>query len=478
MRIPFDLIAAILCIDRLGAGMTPADGSAHGAWTVLAVWSAFLFISWFMHDLAARLTEARSGHGTEPDGGGLGLHPFQFHTRCAIAAQALTVVLFAGAVWYLKWPAMVARWPAWFGLSEDAALGRFELARSMLAGTFLALAPFLAAMVLSWIPRRRLMSGRRQRLIPLLGYLSFEAKLSWLPLSLCAIVAMLSDVARFFPPTWTAWLESDLTQLLLLLSAVLFGAVILVPLAAVKLWKCEKIPDGPLKERLDKLLARSGVKTRAVLVWGGRGTGILNACVLGPWSRFRYVLISPLLADELSLDETEAVLGHELGHARYGHLTFYFVIVLGMSVLITALSMLPGVLPEPLKNLFNGKWAGQPLFEAGLTLAFMIAYIYFFFGALSRQCEREADLASAELMGTPQPLITALEKIASMNGNMRRVPCWHHGSIAERVQAVEHLSADPEAMRQFHARQKRLRIVLTLATLALIAVLLASNVRF
>src|SRR6185295_17014253 len=100
--------------------------------------------------------------------------------------------------------------------------------------------------------------------------------------------------------------------------------------------------------------------------------------------------------------------------------------------------------------------------EALLTFFFMVAYIYFFFGAMSRRCEREADLASAELMGTPLPLITALEKIASINGNMRRVPCWHHGSIAERVEAVQSLAADPEATRQFHAGQMRLRWTLTM----------------
>src|SRR6185295_10998407 len=115
--------------------------------------------------------------------------------------------------------------------------------------------------------------------------------------------------------------------------------------------------------------------------------------------------------------------------------------------------------------------------EALLTFFFMVAYIYFFFGAMSRRCEREADLASAELMGTPQPLITALEKIASMNGNMRRVPCWHHGSIAERVEAVQTLAADPVATRLFHERQTRLRRTLTVLTVVLLGLLMVFHAK-
>ncbi|MEI6235047.1 MAG: hypothetical protein WCT04_18475, partial [Planctomycetota bacterium] len=87
---------------------------------------------------------------------------------------------------------------------------------------------------------------------------------------------------------------------------------------------------------------------------------------------------------------------------------------------------------------------------------------------VSRQCEREADLASAELIGTPEPLITALEKVGERSGNSRSVPCWHHGSIAERVTAVLQLSADPTESIRFHARQKWLRIALIGGAVAMI----------
>ena len=53
-----------------------------------------------------------------------------------------------------------------------------------------------------------------------------------------------------------------------------------------------------------------------------------------------------------------------------------------------------------------------------------------------------------------------------MTGNVRHIWCWHHGSIASRVAAVQQLSRDPAAGRRFHARQRRVRILLMLLTSA------------
>jgi hypothetical protein len=86
-----------------------------------------------------------------------------------------------------------------------------------------------------------------------------------------------------------------------------------------------------------------------------------------------------------------------------------------------------------------------------------------------RQCEREADLASAELMGTAQPLVAALERLARITGNIRNVWCWHHGSIADRVAAVERLSHDPEASRRFHRLVRWVRIAFIVLTVAVLA---------
>jgi|SRR5579862_515863 len=466
MRIPFDLIAAILCSERIGDYLSQRRGAEPNALHALWVWPLFLLITYMLNDVIARLTDRRMDYGRAPDGGGLGLHPQQFHTRCTRAAQVLTVALYAAIIWQLQWPLVVERWPEWIGLSEGASVGGLVLARSTVISALLTLGPFLAAMMLSWIPRRRLMPVARRRQVPLLAFLSLEAKLSLLPLSLGAALAVLSDLFLMssnlvpkLPPEVVDFFSNELTQAVLLCVLSGLAITIFVPMAVVKLWHCTPLPDGELKERLRALTEKSGVKARAIMVWGKRNTGMLNAGVLGPWSRFRYVLISPLLVDELSVDETEAVLAHELGHARYGHLTFYVAVIAMLAILIASLDSAIGT-----------GWRAFPLAQVGATMAFVIGYLYFVFGALSRRCEREADLASAEMIGTPLPLISALEKIAARYGNIRNVPCWHHGSIADRILAVERLSLNPDESMRFHARLRAMRIGLMVLAVALLAV--------
>src|SRR5438045_4053880 len=123
MRIPFDLLAALLCAERIADATGFDDAIGLSAKAALWVWPLFFFLSWFVHDLAARLTELRSDYGRLPDGGGRGLHPQQLHTRLTWAAQFISVALFAAATWYLKWPLVVTRWPSAIGLSNDYSIG-------------------------------------------------------------------------------------------------------------------------------------------------------------------------------------------------------------------------------------------------------------------------------------------------------------------------------------------------------------------
>jgi len=459
MRIPFDLIAAVLCLE----GITKClfQGAKAGALdrtplsSTFAAWSGFLLLAWLMHELATRDAEWRTRFGMFPAGLGRRRHPLIIHTWAVRVAQGLSVLFYAGVLWACKWPLWVEQWPAALGLSPDSHIAGLPLARSSVVTIPLDLLPFLLAMVAGWIPRRRLAARMRGRAIPLLSYLGYEARLTWLPLVIGLLLAVVSDIAEMLPGRYTEWFRRPGADLLTVIAFVALTSLILLPKLIIWLWKCRPMPDGELKERLTALMRRSGVKAREVMVWGPRSTGLLNACVLGGWARFRYVLISPALVDELGPEETEAVLAHELGHARHGHLAFLFMMILCLSALL-----------NPVLDLLPESWRNSPFAEAGALISLVGAYMYFFYGTVMRQCEREADLASAELMGTSAPLVAALEKLALMTGNVRNIWCWHHGSIAERVTAVRQLSQDPEAGRRFHARQRRVRILFAILTCA------------
>ena len=455
MRIPFDLIAAILCIEGVAKCLSPA-GVPAGWGLALSSWAGFLLVTWLLNELVTRDFEWRTRFGLNPAGLAGSRHPLTINTWSITAAQCVTVVLYGLLLWNLKWPLLMADWPRWLGLSiRDAKIGNLKLADSSLAAVLLNLTPFLLAMVISWVPRRRLISGARKWRVPLFKFLAFEAKLTWVPMAISVVAWGFQDIGRALPPRDTAWMSIPGVDILLLVSFFLIMSAIGLPAFIIRLWKCTPMPEGELKSRLLVLLQRSGVKARAILIWGGSGTGLLNACVMGPWAPFRYVLISPQLVHELSMEETEAVLCHELGHARYGHLTLLMIMVLCLSAIL-----------DPLSQLMPLSWQDNPLVMSAAILAFVIFYVWAFFGAMMRQCEREADLASAELMGTPVPLVTALEKLASIAGNIRSVWCWHHGSIAERVDAVKRLSTDPVGSHRFHAKLRLVRIVFTVLTFA------------
>ncbi|HEY3323452.1 MAG TPA: M48 family metallopeptidase [Planctomycetota bacterium] len=463
MRIPFDLIAAIFCAEGVGRyldlkyhGTQPAFMSSG---RMMLSWLGLLLVAWLSNELVVRDVEWRTRFGFLPSGYKTRSHPLVTFNRMTLVAQALTVGLYSGILYLTQWPLWVMRWPAWLGIYADAKLAHLRLSDSMIASVLLNTGPFLLAMLISWLPRRRLISGIRGRKVPLWAYLSSEARLTWLPLVLVAFGTVIRDVSEILPKDYTEW--SSRPGIDILLTVLSMGALwtIGLPQLVIWVWQCKPLPDGELKDRLVALAQRSGVKAREILVWGSRESALLNACVLGAWSRYRYVLISPALVDELGLEETEAVLAHELGHARYGHLSLLFVLMLCISAVI---SPVLDALPE--------NWRQSPLAQGACALALLVFSIRVFYGTIMRQCEREADLASAELMGTPRPLVNALERLAMITGNIRKVWSWHHGSTAERVEAVTRLSGDPVSSRRFHARLRWLRIALTLLTVAVLGV--------
>jgi len=73
-------------------------------------------------------------------------------------------------------------------------------------------------------------------------------------------------------------------------------------------------------------------------------------------------------------------------------------------------------------------------------------------GFFMRNFERQADLYSAKLIGTVEPTIRSLEKIAHVSGQSRHHPSWHHFSIAERVEFLWRSGQDPQLVRH-HSRR-------------------------
>jgi hypothetical protein len=69
-------------------------------------------------------------------------------------------------------------------------------------------------------------------------------------------------------------------------------------------------------------------------------------------------------------------------------------------------------------------------------------------GFFMRHFERQADLYSAQSLGSPGEIISSLEKIAVLSGKIRDLPSWHHFSIRERVGFLWRTTAEPGLVKK------------------------------
>ena len=120
---------------------------------------------------------------------------------------------------------------------------------------------------------------------------------------------------------WLVWMGFNVTIL------VLYPTVI-APLFN----KFEPMSEGPVRARVEALLARCGFASRALFVMdGSRRSAHGNAYFTGMGRAKRIVFFDTLLS-RLSGEEVEAVLAHELGHFKHRHITQRIVVSFALSL--------------------------------------------------------------------------------------------------------------------------------------------------
>jgi STE24 endopeptidase len=228
-------------------------------------------------------------------------------------------------------------------------------------------------------------------------------------------------------------------------SIVAAAAVFLfAPALLARVLNTSPMPDCPLRDRLDALCKRAGVRYRHILVWN-TNNNVGNAAVMGvlPW--LRYILLSDVLLERMNEKEIEAVFAHEMGHVVHRHMTWYAIYFV-VAILAAA------VAAKELPNLNT---------IAMLTPAATIA-LFLLFGALSRRCERQADVYAARTMEmlkaeqppaaeglySPQQLATLGYAPVTLHGNARATPvgeygAWLFASALRRVALINNMPLDP-----------------------------------
>ncbi|MBL0920990.1 MAG: M48 family metalloprotease [Phycisphaerales bacterium] len=268
----------------------------------------------------------------------------------------------------------------------------------------------------------------------------------------------------------------------------LAGALVVLsvsPLLMRHVWSTVALGPGALRDRLQKLCDRHGVRHRGLLVWRTHGS-MINGAVMGLFGRLRYILLTDALLDSLPDRQIEAVMAHEIAHVKERHLPWLMGVLLAsvglagaaVSAAVYAGAGALGLGPDTPGGLWTLTQSGATIFSAGVGL--------WVFGGVSRAFERQADAfavkhlsgmsadpASARsLLVTPeaaQAMIGALDSVADLNHVPRRKFTWRHGSIADRQRSIAALVGRPAAALPIDRRVRTIKLLGVAALLALAA---------
>ncbi len=246
---------------------------------------------------------------------------------------------------------------------------------------------------------------------------------------------------EYLPNTWWIW-GFGVVALFQIVMMVLYPRLI-IPLFN----KLEDLPEGETKDALFKLAERGGFKARTIqVIDGSKRSSHSNAYFTG-FGRFRRIVLFDTLLEQLTLPELEAVLAHEIGHYRKGHIV---KMILANFAMTFATFALMGWLAS--SDWFYVDFGFEKSNGFGSVLLmfslFMGAFTFWLsplMNAFSRRNEYEADAFSAELCDGGDSLISALRKLNKENlGNLtphKIYSAFHysHPTLLERESALKDL---------------------------------------
>ena len=265
-----------------------------------------------------------------------------------------------------------------------------------------------------------------------------------------------------------------------LAAAVIF---VFAPLILRRVWSTRSLPASPLRRDLEAICNRIGMPYRDILIWHSGGM-MVNAAVMGLFGRVRYVMLSDGLLEAMPAEQIQAVFGHEAGHVRHRHIQFFLLFAMCSMLLLSAfVEALRVAVEYELVYLHT-------LTMQAIALAATLLFWGVGFGWISRRFERQADVFGAHCV-TPvvgdrcrlpcgvhglesdhrppshatcataaMVFVSALNRVAVLNGIPPEERSWRHSSIASRIRFLTAMAGDPGRGRRFAAAIRRIKRVL------------------
>ncbi len=208
--------------------------------------------------------------------------------------------------------------------------------------------------------------------------------------------------------------------------------------------KFTPLADGEMKTRIEALLHKTGFDSDGIFVMDGSSrSGHGNAYFTGFGKNKRIVFYDTLL-EKLNVDEVEAVLAHELGHFKHGHIKQR--LVEGALMSLAGLALLGWLVQLPEFYTGLGLTTQTPVMALLLFLTVVPSFFFWvspLMAIKSRQHEFEADAFAAK-HASASALISALLAMYRDNASTLTPHPWYsayHDSHPPAKIRIDHLKA-------------------------------------
>ncbi len=285
-------------------------------------------------------------------------------------------------------------------------------------------------------------------------YFSFNFRLLLLPLIPLLVINAVLDLTHLLPETVQPFVAVGFLLPLLVLPFVI------APLLMQFLWKTEPLTNTVLKQKLQQLTERSGMKYRDIAVWQTGGLAIPNAAVAGIIPRNRKIFITDALLRNFTDDQIETIVAHEIGHIRHRHLLISCCLVFGYLISSIFFYQFVG---EPLKSVL----AGYPILTSIVSILFFVFYFKIFFNFLSRRFEHQADLYAIDLTNNPEAFKSALENLGFLSGLPKIIRYVleifnTHPSIDRRIKFLDRSTAENSPVQRYRRCLLEVKVLIAL----------------
>lgn len=379
--------------------------------TWLLLITGFTLVVWLLRSGVDLLNLRRARQSSVPEEFRDLVDEEKFSQASAYQAAQTTFSLFRSTLWCAL--SLVFLWEKGFGLVDLWARGLTSkpLLISLLYFLGLALLAELFSLPFSWFHTFRLEERFGFNRSRWTTFLADQVK-GWL-LGILLGGPILAGVLWLFSlggsVAWLwAWAFLSAVQILL----VFLAPVVLMPLFN----RFTPLPEGELREAILAFAEQVRFRLQGIFTMdGSKRSAKANAFFTG-LGRFRRIVLFDTLVNKHSVPELVAVLAHEVGHYKRGHIVKNIFFSLASSFVLFWL--LAKVLQ--LTELTQAIGFNEPSLHAGFTAA---AWVYvplafvldFVVQAFSRKYEFEADAFAAQTTKDPQSLITALKKLSVDN---------------------------------------------------------------